>query len=1315
MFRPNAPWRVTVLLCCALSATVAFAKAPTPVNVTVVEDTSVHTVLHYEIGDYTMEGVQIDGQKYNQIRLGHESLMKTAGAPALPNVCRSVIIPDDAGMDVQIISAEYTEITGVDIAPSKGVIYRDTNPADVPFSFGKEYATDAFFPGEIATLRDPYIMRDYRGVVVELNPFQYNPVTHTLRVYSDITVEIVATGPGHINVLQDAPSQICVAFNNLYAGHFLNYGSRTRYTPLDEQGDMLIIVYDDWAANVQPLADHRTARGIATTVVPVSTIGNSSVAIANYIQGVYDSSDLAFVLLVGDADEVATPYASGGSSDPTYAKVAGSDDYPDIMVGRFSAETSDQVDTQVERTIEYESMPATSQEWFWRGTGVASDQGVGDDNEYDDEHIDNIRADLLAYGYTHVDQIYDPSGTAAQVSTALNAGRGIINYCGHGSTTSWSSTGFSNTNVDALTNDNMLPFICSVACVNGQFDGYTCFGEAWLRATHNGEPTGAISAYMSSVNQSWDPPMCAQDEVVDRFVAEDYMCVGTLFYAGSCQMIDEYAADGVEMFDTWHVFGDPAVHVVMSCTDAGVVSIDNDKYACEDTVMIQVVDCGLDLDSGVADTADVLVMSDTEPAGEIVTLTELGTDTGQFEGSITIGTTGVLPVSADDTITVQYTDADDGMGGTNVLVTATAVVDCTPPTVTSVYVTDIEPRSATVNIEADEVVHGIVYYGLACDDLPYDTTGGFGDPATVALSGLQDSTTYYFKMLVEDEAGNYVLVGDAGGCFTFTTPDVPDFFAEQFESGFDLDSTSLLFTPTGSVDFYQGCAEAIMDLPTDPSSGTTITLSDDDSHTINLTDNQVVSLYGQTYSTVYVSSNGYITLDSAETDYDETLEEHFSHAAVAGLYDDLNPSSGGAVSYEQLADRLVVSYVNVPEYNTTNSNTFQIELYFNGDIRISYLEIAVEDGIAGLSEGVGLDPDYYPSDLSALGSCGPRPPTAFSGSASTPANAAVNIFLNCADDGLPEPAALSLVIDTLPAHGSLSDPGAGAGAIDTVPYTLVANGEEVVYTPDAWYMGADQFEFHANDSGIAPEGGDSNTAIVDITVEIPDAEMVYEYTFDTDPGWTQDGFWHFSEPRGGGSHNYDPTAAYTGTNVLGYNMFGDYANNMGEPIYVTTTAIDCTDLLQVEVRFWRWLGVERAPYDNATLEASTNGTDWTEIWHNPENGSIADTEWVQCVYDISAVADDQATVYLRWGMGSTDDTTTYPGWNIDDVEIWGVVTGSALFGDLNGDCIVDLSDLQILLSNYGQSADANGGDLDGSGTVDLSDLQQLLSVYGDAC
>ena len=67
----------------------------------------------------------------------------------------------------------------------------------------------------------------------------------------------------------------------------------------------------------------------------------------------------------------------------------------------------------------------------------------------------------------------------------------------------------------------------------------------------------------------------------------------------------------------------------------------------------------------------------------------------------------------------------------------------------------------------------------------------------------------------------------------------------------------------------------------------------------------------------------------------------------------------------------------------------------------------------------------------------------------------------------------------------------------------------------------------------------------------------------------------------------------------------------------------------------------------------------------------------------------------------------------------GAAPPTPCFGDLDGDNLVGLSDLQILLSAYGsQAGEPNwqpAADLDGNGIVDLADLQQLLTVYGTTC
>lgn len=56
-------------------------------------------------------------------------------------------------------------------------------------------------------------------------------------------------------------------------------------------------------------------------------------------------------------------------------------------------------------------------------------------------------------------------------------------------------------------------------------------------------------------------------------------------------------------------------------------------------------------------------------------------------------------------------------------------------------------------------------------------------------------------------------------------------------------------------------------------------------------------------------------------------------------------------------------------------------------------------------------------------------------------------------------------------------------------------------------------------------------------------------------------------------------------------------------------------------------------------------------------------------------------------------------------------------GDITGDCVVDLSDLGIVLANFGTTSGATfeTGDLDDDGDVDLSDLGIVLAVFGTHC
>jgi subtilisin family serine protease len=526
------------------------------------------------------------------------------------------------------------------------------------------------------------------------------------------------------------------------------------------------------------------------------------------------------------------------------------------------------------------------------------------------------------------------------------------------------------------------------------------------------------------------------------------------------------------------------------------------------------------------------------------------------------------------------------------------------------------------------------------------------------------------------------------------------------------------------------------------------------------------------YDTIYVCSNGFIDFTAADTDPTNTVGELLAAARIAPFWDELKTDAPQDIYIDaSLAGQVTIRWDALTYWGEFPCN-FAATLFANGRVRFDYgsgnagaaptIGISAGDGanylIAGyngatsltnaasvefvpppdhLPDGVTLNPDGVISgtptsfgifrpvfkvtdslnrsderqvDLQVHDV--PRPPVAFAQNVSTPFDTSVSIVLTGEDDGLPDPpGVIAYVIASLPTNGTMHDPS--AGAITTVPYTLAGAGSEVVYVPASGFAGDDSFTFQADDGGAPPDGGFSTAASVTVTVTPPSAGLAYAFNLDEDPVWSVQGEWAFGPPTGGGSFAGDPTTGYTGTNVYGYNLAGDYLDDMTQPMYLTTTAIDCRDLFDVELRFQRWLGVERRPFDRAAVAVSNNGVNWTEIWTNPLT-NVNDSAWTPMSFDMSSVADDQPTVYVRWSIGPTDDSITYAGWNIDDVEIWGWQV-TPCFGDADGDGDVDITDLGLLLTNFGMGGPGILGDVDDDHDVDITDLGILLAQFGVAC
>ena len=553
-------------------------SSPTSPQVTLISSSEKQVVVDFSLGGFNLTEVSTPNGPQQIVSVPKMASMLEAGAPDLPQFPVPAIIGDRAEMEVSVLKSEFTDYQNIEIAPSKGNFSRAIDPETVAYTYGAMYSKDAFYPATQAYLEMPYIIRDFRGQNIMVRPFAYNPVTKTLRVYHSLTLAMRKVSDNGVNqkVARKANGKMSAEMDAAYSHRFINYQeSVSKYTFLQDHGEMLVICPDQYMDAMQPYVEWKNQSGRPTTIVSVSEAGgNNNNALKSYIQNYYEDANhnLGYILFVGDYSDITPHSMNGGRSDNWFGQLEGNDYYLEVLVGRFSVQNVNDVNTHVNKVLYYERDMPEGLTWLNKGIGIGANEGAGNGHfgEADYVHMNFVRDTLMHYTYEAVSQQYSGvgSGTSANaISTDVNNGASIINYCNHGSQTSWAVANYSNSHVNALVNDDKWPYIWSVACNNGQFDG-TCFGEAWLRATNNstGTPTGAIGGMFSWISQPWQPPMYGQDEMVDiltEWRSTDKFChtFGGASLNGNMYVLDAAPSDNGDTHNTWILFGDPSLMV----------------------------------------------------------------------------------------------------------------------------------------------------------------------------------------------------------------------------------------------------------------------------------------------------------------------------------------------------------------------------------------------------------------------------------------------------------------------------------------------------------------------------------------------------------------------------------------------------------------------------------------------------------------------------------------------------------------------------------------------------------------------------------
>ena len=465
------------------------------------------------------------------------SLNSIPAQPCLPYHWDTFAVPDGADVSVAVIDSAYSDTSFV-LAPAYPP--RRMSDTDSTYVVPDIAPYDGFLPRSLTQTGTIQVYRGQRLVDVCILPIQYDHSHGTLRSYSSISYKLTftestrgteqtrsASSAVRISPTDHFLDNVVVNKGQLKKQTVLNQGS-TKSGSSPERETYLIISTNEYSSSVNRFKAWKEMQGYDVRIsLGGNVFGHDNVM--DTIQSYYATTNLQYVLIVGDEDQVATHgydiLISNGdmkhpNSDYYFSCLDGPlDETPDIKIGRIPVHTLQEADVVFDKIIDYTAYPPKMQSYYTNSAHVAKFLG----RHAEDGRAVNTSEDIINYlqivdSTKNVSRIYsaaansDPKtwslpyysngaavpiflqrpnyawdGNTSDIQTAINNGCYYMLYNAHSEYIYWYDPSFMIDDVDSLTNDGMYPIVFSMSCSAGDFSKTNdCIAEAFLKKERAG-------------------------------------------------------------------------------------------------------------------------------------------------------------------------------------------------------------------------------------------------------------------------------------------------------------------------------------------------------------------------------------------------------------------------------------------------------------------------------------------------------------------------------------------------------------------------------------------------------------------------------------------------------------------------------------------------------------------------------------------------------------------------------------------------------------------------------------------------------------
>lgn len=486
----------------------------TPPQLEVLEHNSKHTLIDVEIPGMWVEEVYQGGHDFQRISLPDCGTTYEIGLPEIPVIREYLGIPKEADIDtVEINSKNKTILRDFYVYPFQTPQY-DQNSSwgyTKSFDYNEEfYYEDTWYPDYDGKSVLPGKMRDVYVEDVCINPMKFNPKIKMLEVSYNFTVEVNYKG-GYGYEYSDV--YLNDSLYTIYKNLILNFDELNIH---QTKGTLhyLIIYHDDFSITAGDFKNFiEQEYGYIVHKIPMSEVGSTYQDVKDTIEKFYEGygDDAQFVLFIGDTDRIPTVYTHNEYSDYLYQCIEGDDLFPEVYVGRISADDANDAHLQFIKTTEHYYMEVLPVIPYWRHrvSLVASyaNPCYEETCEYIAQKIDNGEYEYAPPNLFPT-RIYGSEGAENQdIVDALSWGSSTCLYRGHGGVDLWYDWNRLHQNwtkewIEQINCGKRYAVVWNVTCHAGsiQDNNPDCLAESWMSDEY-----GSV-ATMGYTGSSWTYP-----------------------------------------------------------------------------------------------------------------------------------------------------------------------------------------------------------------------------------------------------------------------------------------------------------------------------------------------------------------------------------------------------------------------------------------------------------------------------------------------------------------------------------------------------------------------------------------------------------------------------------------------------------------------------------------------------------------------------------------------------------------------------------------------------------------------------------------